>query len=142
MFGRDVGGEFLLHRDCRFVEIKFHLHRVRRCVEIGFYLHRDCRYIGRWGTRAETTLLLFHPRCKQNFVVVFVSFFLSLESIEQTSTSHKMLRNQLLQHVCKQGEMTSRSALYQTLTLKLSSSAQKCWRYVQFRLMIGEKQTR
>ena len=38
--------------------------------------------IGRWGTRAETTLLLFHPRCKQNFVVVFVSFFLELESIE------------------------------------------------------------
>ena len=37
--------------------------------------------IGRWGTRAETTLLLFHPRCKQNFVVVFVSFFLELESI-------------------------------------------------------------
>ena len=34
--------------------------------------------IGRWGTRAETT---FHPRCKQNFVVVFVSFFLELESI-------------------------------------------------------------
>ena len=98
--------------------------------------------IGRWGTRGETTLLLFHPRCKQNFVVVFVSFFLGLESIEQTSTSHKMLRNQFLQHVCKQGEMTFRSALYQTLTLKLSSSAQKCWRYVQFRLMIGEKQTR
>ena len=57
---------------------------------------------------------------------------------KQTSTSHKMLQNQLLQHVCKQGEMTSRSALYQTLTLKLSS-AQKCWRYVQFRLMIGEE---
>ena len=47
-----------------------------------------------------------------------------------------------IKHVCNQGEMTSRSALYQTLTLKLSSSAQKCWRYVQFRLMIGEKQTR
>ena len=61
---------------------------------------------------------------------------------KQTSTSHKMLRNQLVQHVCKQGEMTFRSALYQTLTLKLSSSAQNCWRYVQFRLMIGEKQTR
>ena len=75
------GRGFLLHRDCRFVEIRFYLHRVRRCVEIGFYLHRDCRYIGRWGTRAETTLLLFHPRCKQNFVVVFVSFFLELESI-------------------------------------------------------------
>ena len=37
--------------------------------------------IGRWGTRGETTLLLFHPKCKQNFVVVFVSFFLELESI-------------------------------------------------------------
>ena len=37
--------------------------------------------IGRWGTRAETTLLLFHPRWKENFVVVFVSFFLELESI-------------------------------------------------------------
>ena len=35
--------------------------------------------------------------------------------------------------------MTSRLGLYQTLTLKLSSSAQKCWRYVQFRLMIGEE---
>ena len=38
------GRGFLLHRDCRFVEIRFYLHRVRRCVEIGFYLHRDCRY--------------------------------------------------------------------------------------------------
>ena len=26
-------------------------------------------------------MLLFHPRCKQNFVVIFVSFFLELESI-------------------------------------------------------------
>ena len=26
--------------------------------------------------------LFFHPRCKQNFVIVFVSFFLELESIE------------------------------------------------------------
>ena len=44
--GRDVGGDFFLHRDCRFVQIGFSLHRDRGFVEIGFYLHRDCRYIG------------------------------------------------------------------------------------------------
>ena len=64
---------------------------IRSCVRPGFVWARRGRGffatqrlpipIGRWGTRAETTLLLFHPRCKQNFVVVFVSFFLELESI-------------------------------------------------------------
>ena len=34
--------------------------------------------------------------------------------------------------------MTSRSALFRNLTLKLSG-AEKCWRYDQFRLMIGEE---
>ena len=29
-----------------------------------------------------SSFCFFHPRCKQNFVVVFVSFFLELESIE------------------------------------------------------------
>ena len=41
-----MGGDFFLHRDCRFVQIGFSLHRDRGFVEIGFYLHRDCRYIG------------------------------------------------------------------------------------------------
>ena len=30
LFGRDAGGGFFLHRDCRFVQIGFYLHRVRR----------------------------------------------------------------------------------------------------------------
>ena len=70
-----MGGDFLLHRDCRFVEIGFYLHRVRRCVEIGFYLHRDCRYIGRCGTRSEMTLLFssqMQTKFRRRFRVVFI----------------------------------------------------------------------
>ena len=57
---------------------------------------------------------------------------------KQTSTSYKILYNQLFQQVCKQGYMTSRSALFRNLSLNLSG-AHKCWRYDKFRLMIGEE---
>ena len=55
--------------------------------------------IGRWGTRAETTLRLVHPRCKQNFVVVFVSFFLELESIE--TRKFKIVKMRCIYPRCK-----------------------------------------
>ena len=103
-----MGGDFFLHRDCRFVEIGFYLHRVRRpparsgdgknldgCDSARVFGTQRSRIRGDWVVSIQRLpmhwslrdslgddIAFFHPRCKQNFVVVFVSFFLELESIE------------------------------------------------------------
>ena len=102
-----MGGDFFLHRDCRFVQIGFYLHRVRRpparsgdgknldgCDSARVFGTQRSRIRGDWILSTQRLsihwslrdslgddIAFFHPRCKQNFVVVFVSFFLELESI-------------------------------------------------------------
>ena len=47
-----------------------------------------------------SSFCFFHPRCKQNFVVVFVSFFLELESIE--TRKFKIVKIRGIYPRCKQ----------------------------------------
>ena len=102
-----MGGDFFLHRDCRFVQIGFYLHRVRRpparsedgknldgCDSARVFGTQRSRIRGDWIVSTQRLpmhwslrdslgddIAFFLPRCKQNFVAVFVSFFLELESI-------------------------------------------------------------
>ena len=82
--------------------------------------------IGRWGTRAETTLLLFHPRYKQNFVVVFVSFFLELESIG--TRKFKIVKMRGIYPRCKQNLVV----VFVSFFLELESIGTRAFKLVKF----------
>ena len=90
--------------------------------------------IGRWGTRAETTLLLFHPRCKQNFVVVFVSFFLELESIG--TRKFKIVKMRGIYPRCKQNVVV----VFVSLFLEAESIGTRKCKIVKMRGILSQVQ--
>ena len=90
--------------------------------------------IGRWGTRAETTLLLFHPRCKQNFVVVFVSFFLELESIG--TRKFKIVKMRGIYPRCKQNFVV----VFVSFFVELESMGTRKCKIVKMRGILSQMQ--